>query len=210
MLLVATVVGSGIMAQRLSTDGSLVLLCNTLATVGILVALITAFGPISGAQFNPVVTLIDAALAGTRRRPAVRLATVIAAQVAGAVVGAIAANVMFGYPTFEWSKHVRHGGPMWFAEAVATFGLIVVIFTTVRSRHASHIAGVVGGYIGAAYFFTASTSFANPAVTVGRMFSNSYAGIAPSSAFLFVVMQLAGGIVGFCALAMLDPTPKGP
>ena len=203
MLLVAIVVGSGIMAQRLSSDNAVVLLCNTLATVGGLVALITAFSAISGAQFNPVVTLVDASVNASSRRPWRHLFAVIVAQLLGAIAGALSANAMFGRPTFEWSMHVRSSGPVWFAEAVATFGLVLVIFLSVRAGKSAHVPYVVGGYIGAAYFFTSSTSFANPAVTVGRMFSDSYAGIAPRSAPMFFVMQVVGGAIAFLVLVLL-------
>ena len=199
LLLVTVVVGSGIMAQRLSTDGAVVLLCNTLATVGGLVALITAFSGISGAQFNPVVTLVDGVVSASNRKSSIHCAAVVASQMVGAIAGAITANAMFGRAAFETSKHIRTGGPIWFAEAVATFGLVLVIFLSVSTGKAAHVPYVVGGYIGAAYFFTSSTSFANPAVTVGRMFSNSYAGIAPRSAPMFIVMQFAGAGVATAA-----------
>jgi glycerol uptake facilitator-like aquaporin len=202
-LLVAAVVGSGIAAARLSPgDVGLELLENTAATVGTLVALILAFGPVSGAHFNPVVTLADRLFGGISTGDATGY---VAAQVAGALGGALLANAMFALPVFEASTKTRSSGPLWLAEVVATFGLVVVIFGVVRSGRASAAPFAVGAYIGGAYFFTSSTSFANPAVTIGRTVSNSFAGIRPSSAPMFVVMQVLGGAMAVLAIGVLYP-----
>src|SRR5579872_3428607 len=200
-LLVAAVVGSGIAATNLSPgDVGLELLENTAATVGALVALILAFGPVSGAHFNPVVTLADRVFGGISTGDA---AGYIGAQVAGGLGGALLANAMFALPTFEASTRARPAGPLWLGEVVATFGLVVVVFGVVRSGRAAVAPFAVGAYIGGAYFFTSSTSFANPAVTIGRTVSNTFAGIRPSSAPMFVVMELAGGCVAAAVIRVL-------
>ena len=202
-LLVAAVIGSGIAAAKLSPgDVGLELFENTAATVGALVALILAFGPVSGAHFNPVVTLADRVFGGITTRDA---AGYIPAQIAGGLGGALLANAMFALPTFEASTETRSSGPLWLAEVVATFGLVVVIFGVVRSGRASVAPFAVGAYIGGAYFFTSSTSFANPAVTIGRTISNTFAGIRPSSAPMFIVMQLIGGALAVAAVRVLYP-----
>ncbi|HEX3542053.1 MAG TPA: MIP/aquaporin family protein [Acidimicrobiales bacterium] len=202
-LLVAAVVGSGIAAARLSPgDVGLELLENSAATVGALVALILALGPASGAHFNPVVTLADRLFGGLSTLDA---GAYIAAQTVGAVCGSVLANAMFALPAFEASTKVRSSGPLWLAEAVATFGLLLVIFGVVRSGRAAVAPFAVGAYIGGAYFFTASTSFANPAVTIGRMFSNTFAGIKPSSAPAFVAAQIVGAALAVAAIAILYP-----
>jgi len=201
--LVAVVVGSGIAAESLSPgDVGLQLLENAAATAGGLVALILAFGPVSGAHFNPVVTLADAAFGGLDRRD---VPAYVAAQVAGAVAGCAAANVMFDLPVVELSDKVRSGGGLWFAEAVATVGLLAVIFGVVRSGRSTAAPFAVGAYIGGAYFFTSSTSFANPAVTVGRALSDTFAGIDPSSVPGFVAAQAAGLVVGVLLVRALYP-----
>jgi arsenate reductase len=206
-LLVAAVVGSGIAAARLSPDNTgLQLLENAAATVGALVALILAFGQVSGAHFNPVVTLTDRVFGGVSTPDA---AGYIAAQVTGGLAGALLANAMFALPTFEVSTRTRTGGPLWLAEAVATFGLVLVIFGVVRSGRATAVPYAVGAYIGAAYFFTSSTSFANPAVTLGRTLSNTFAGIRPSSAPAFIVMQVVGGGVAAVTVRILYPQMTG-
>jgi arsenate reductase len=188
--LVAVVVGSGIAAQRLSPDDvGLQLLENALVTGAGLTALILAFGSVSGAHFNPVVSLADRALGGLTSR---ELAAYLPAQVVGACVGAMVANLMFDLPAVDLSDHVRSSGALWFSEVVATLGLLLVIFGVVRSGRANVAAFAVGGYITAAYWFTSSTSFANPAVTIGRTLSDTFAGIAPSSVPAFVAMQLVG------------------
>ena len=202
-LLVAAVIGSGIAATRLSpSDVGLELLENTAATVGALIALILAFGPVSGAHFNPVVTLVDRVFGGISTGDAAGYAV---AQVTGAVGGAVLANAMFALPAFEASVKSRSSGPLWLAEVVATFGLIVVIFGVVRSGRAALAPFAVGAYIGGAYFFTSSTSFANPAVTIGRTISNTFAGIRPSSAPAFIAAQLVGGAVAIGAVYALYP-----
>jgi glycerol uptake facilitator-like aquaporin len=202
-LLVAAVIGSGIAAARLSPgDIGLELLENTAATVGALVALILAFGPVSGGHFNPVVTLADRVFGGISTRDG---AGYIAAQIVGALGGALVANAMFALPLFEASIKTRSSGPLWLAEVVATFGLVVVIFGVVRSGRASAAPFAVGAYIGGAYFFTSSTSFANPAVTIGRTISNTFSGIRPSSAPMFMAMQLVGGALAVAAVRVLYP-----
>ena len=201
-LLVAGVVGSAIMADRLTDDTAVVLLCNAFATVGVLLALILALGPASGAHFNPCVTLADRLVGGIDTRTALAY---VGVQVPGAIVGAVAANVMFGLPAVTWSTHERTGGDLWFAEIIATFGLLVLIFGVVRSGRASAAAFVVAGYIGGAYFFTSSTSFANPAVTIGRAFTDTFSGIAPASVPGFVVAQLVGALIAVAVTLVIYP-----
>jgi arsenate reductase len=202
-LLVAVVIGSGIAAQRLSPgDTGLQLFENAAATAAGLIALILALGPVSGGHFNPVVSAADAVLHGMPGRD---LVAYVAAQVAGGAGGAVVANVMFDRPAIELSTRVRSSGALWFAEVVATFALLVVIFGVVRSGRATAAPFAVGAYIGAAYFFTASTSFANPAVTIGRTLSNTFAGIKPSSAPMFVVAQLIGAALAVAATRVLYP-----
>jgi arsenate reductase len=200
--LVAGVVGSGIMAERLTDDRGLQLLQNAAATAGVLVALILALGPASGAHFNPAVTLVDRAFGGIDTLTA---ALYIVAQVAGAVLGAIVANAMFDLPLVEWSTTARTGGNLWFAEGIATLGLLVVIFGVVRSGRGAMAAIAVAGYIAAAYYFTSSTSFANPAVTIGRAFSNTFAGIEPASVPMFIVAQLTGALAATGLILVLYP-----
>jgi len=205
-LLVAIVVGSGIAAQQLSpSDVGLQLLENSTATGAGLVALILALGSVSGAHFNPVVTLADRLLGGTSTRDA---GVYVVAQVAGACAGAIVANVMFGLSAVDLSTHTRTGGDLWIGELVATFGLLLVILGVVRSGRSSVAPYAVGGYIAAAYWFTSSTSFANPAVTVGRTLTNTFAGIRPSSAPMFIVMQIAGALVAVVLARFWHPTLK--
>jgi arsenate reductase len=202
-VLVAIVVGSGIAAQRLSPgDVGLELLENSIATGAGLVALILAFGAVSGAHFNPVVTMADRILGGTSLRDA---GVYVAAQVAGACIGAMVANVMFELPAIDVSTHTRSSGGLWLGEAVAAFGLVLVILGVVRAGRASAAAFAVGGYIVAAYWFTSSTSFANPAVTVGRMLSDTFAGIAPASVPMFVVMQVLGALAAVGLSLFLFP-----
>jgi arsenate reductase len=201
--LVAVVVGSGIAAQRLSPgDVGLQLLENAAATAAGLVALILALGPVSGAHFNPVVTLADRAFGGLGTADALAY---VASQVAGGCAGTVIANVMFGEAAFQLSEEVRRGGGVWTAEVVATVGLLLVIFGVVRSGRATAAPFAVGAYIGAAYFFTSSTSFANPAVTVARTLSDTFAGIAPASAPGFVLAQLVGLGVAIALIAALYP-----
>lgn len=187
--LLAAVIGSGIMAQRLSGgNDALALLCNTLPTGAILTVLILIFGPVSGAHFNPAVSLAFA----LRGELPWRMAFIyLAAQVFGAIVGVWAAHLMFELPVWQFATHVRSGPGQWLAEAVATFGLLLTIFGCV-ARTPAATAYAVGLYITAAYWFTASTSFANPAVTIARSLSDTFAGIAPSGVVAFIVAQLIG------------------
>ena len=204
-LLAATVVGSGIAAQRLSPDDvGLQLLENALITGAVLVALILALGPVSAA-FNPVVTLAERALGAIGTATA---AALIGAQVAGCCLGVVVANLMFDLDPVDLSTEERATGALWLGEVVATFGLLVVVFGVVRSGRASQVAYAVGGYITAAYWFTSSTSFANPAITVGRTLSDTFAGIAPSSAPGFVAAQLLGGLLGLGAVLVLYPQAR--
>ena len=200
--LAALVIGSGIAAQRLSHDSGLQLLENAAATAAGLFAIILMFGPVSGGHFNPVVSLVDAAFGGLSRRDALAY---VPAQIAGCITGAIAANGMFALAAISISTHHRAGPAHLFAEIIATLGLLLVIFALARSGRAATAPAAVGAYIGAAYWFTSSTSFANPAITVGRMFSNTFAGIAPASVPGFVLAQLAGGLVAFAVLRVLYP-----
>ncbi len=201
-LLVTVVVGSGIAAQRLSPDDvGLQLLENAVITGAVLVALILALGPVSAA-FNPVVTLAERALGAVTT---VQAALFIAAQVLGCCLGVIVANLMFSLDPVDVSGKERATGALWLGEVVATFGLLVVVFGVVRSGRASQVAYAVGGYITAAYWFTSSTSFANPAITLGRTLSDTFAGIEPASAPMFIVMQLLGGALGLAAVIVLYP-----
>jgi glycerol uptake facilitator-like aquaporin len=187
--LLATVVGSGIMAARLAGgNGAVALLCNTLPTGAILVVLILAFGPVSGAHFNPAVSI---ALVLRRELPADTAAVYIVAQILGGVLGVLAAHAMFELPLWQLSTTARTGPGQWFAESVATFGLLLTIFG-ISARSPGAIPYAVGLYITAAYWFTASTSFANPAVTIARALSDTYAGIAPAGVLAFIAAQLAG------------------
>ena len=196
-------VGSGIFAQRLSPgDAGLELLENSTATAFGLMALILAFGKVSGAHFNPVVTLADRFLGGVDTR---RALAYIGAQVAGGCAGSIVANLMFDLPAVEWSTHTRSSGGLWLGEVVATFGLLTVILGVVRSGRTAAAPFAVGAYIGAAYWFTSSTSFANPAVTIARTLSDSFAGIKPSSAPMFIVMQLIGAAIALALIRLLYP-----
>lgn len=204
LLLTATVVGSGIAASRRSPDDAgLRLLESALVTGAVLVALILALGPVSAA-FNPAVTLAERAFGALTTRTA---ALLITAQLAGCCIGALLANVMFSLPVAELSRTDRSGGGQWLGEVVATFGLVVVVFGVLRSGRPGAVAYAVAGWITAAYFFTSSTSFANPAITVGRMLSDTFAGIAPSSAPGFVLMQLVGAGLAVGAVGLLYPDP---
>ena len=201
--LVIVVVGSGIAAARMSpNDAGLQLFENAAATAGGLMALIFAFGPVSGGHFNPVVSLADAFFGGLGGRD---LPVYIVAQVTGAIAGSIIANLMFELDAVSWSTHGRSGGGLWLGEVVATVGLLAVIFGVVRSGRSSSAPFAVGAYIGAAYFFTSSTSFANPAVTIGRAFTDTFAGIKPSSAPGFVLCQLFGAVIAVALIRMLYP-----
>lgn len=200
--LVMAVVGSGVMASRLSpNDVGLELLQNSVATGAALVALILALQPVS-ASFNPVVTLVERALGILDTPTALAL---IAAQVVGGLAGTVLANLMFGLDAVTLSTHERAGGGLWLGEVIATIGLLLVIFGTIRSGRPERVAFAVGGYITAAYWFTSSTSFANPAVTVARTITDTFAGIAPASAPAFILAQLLGGAVGFFLIRALYP-----
>lgn len=203
-LLVAGVVGSGIMATRMTDDVALQLLANSLATGGILVALILTLQPVSAA-FNPVVTMVGVALRMVGAREA---AVLVPAQVLGGIGGAVLANLMFDLDASTWSTHERTGGGLWLGEVVATFGLVLVIFAMVRSGRDAVIAYAVAGYIVAGYWFTSSTSFANPAVAVARMFTDTFSGIAPGSVPMFVLMQLLGAGAGLVVVLALFPHPR--
>ena len=209
-LLVAAVVGSGIAAQTLSpNDVGLQLLENTIATAGALFAIIVVFAPISGSHLNPVVTIVDCAIG---RRSWSEAIAYIPAQVAGAIAGAIVANVMFDRAAIETSTKVREGSNIYFAEVVATFGLVLVIFLLVRTGRAMEsvvvVPAAVAGYITAAYWFTSSTSFANPAVTIGRAFSDTFAGIAPASVPPFIIAQIIGAALALAAVVFLTTHAK--
>lgn len=202
-LLAAVVVGSGIAAARLSPgDTGLQLLENAVATAAGLYAIILVFGPVSGAHLNPVVSLVDAAFGGLSRRDALAYAGV---HVAGCAAGAVLANAMFAEAAVSLATTHRATGAHVLAEVVATAGLVSVIFALARSDRTAAVPSAVGAYIGAAYFFTSSTSFANPAITVGRTLSDSFAGIAPASAPAFVVAQLVGGALAAALVRVLYP-----
>ena|ERR1700761_3775356 len=203
-LLLAVVIGSGIMAERLAGGNvAIALIANTLATVGGLYILIEVFGPISGAHFNPAVSLVMA----YRRQLAWSLtAGYIGAQLLGAMLGAWLAHAMFDLPIVQFSSKVRAGSGQWIAEGVATFGLLLVILRAPAAR----VAAMVAAYIGAAYWFTASTSFANPAAAFGRMFSESFAGIAPSSVPGFVLAELVGAAAAVAAQRFFRGAPVAP
>ncbi|MDA9548529.1 aquaporin family protein [Bradyrhizobium yuanmingense] len=198
-ILVATVVGSGIMAETLTKDVALALLCNTLPTGAILVVLITVLGPISGAHFNPAVTLV---FTGQRELPGYEAALYIVAQIAGGIAGTLAAHLMFGLPLLDLSTKVRTGGPQWFAEAVAAFGLVATILAGIRFQRTA-IPWLVGLYITAAYWFTASTSFANPAVAIARSLTNTFAGIRPLDLPGFILAELCGAFAGMLLMNWL-------
>lgn len=202
--LVTVVIGSGIAAQRLSPDDvGLQLLENALATGAGLVALILAFGPVSGGHFNPVVTLADRFFGGVSNR---QVAIYLPAQLVGGVVGAVVANLMFDLSAVSISGKERSAGGLWLSEAVATFGLVVLIFALVRAGRAALAPFAVGAYITAAYWWSSSTSFANPMIDLARTLSDTFAGIAPSSVPMFLLMQLIGGAAGVGVVALLYPS----
>lgn len=195
--LLCAVVGSGIMAERLAGGNvAIALLANTLATVFALYVLIEVFGPLSGAHFNPAVSAV---MALRRELPATSLGVYVAAQLAGAMLGAWLANAMFDLRVLQWSTRTRSGWGQWLAELVATSGLVLVILRAPAQK----VAALVACYIGAAYWFTASTSFANPAAVFGRMFSDTFAGIAPANAMGFVAAELAGAAIGVLVYRLL-------
>ncbi|HSX69196.1 aquaporin [Nocardioides sp.] len=199
--LVAAVVGSGIMATELTDDVALQLLCNSLATGGALVALILTLQPVSAA-FNPVITLVETLLGGISWRDA---GLCVLAQVVGGALGAVVANLMFDLDAVALSTTVRTGGGLWLAEVVATVGLVLVVFGSIRAGRTETIAFAVGAYITAGYWFTSSTSVANPAVGIARMFTDTFAGISPTSVPMFVLMQLVGGALGLGLVRLLWP-----
>jgi glycerol uptake facilitator-like aquaporin len=202
-MLVAVVVGSGIAAQRLSPgDVGVELLENAAATAAGLIAIILAVGPVSGAHLNPAVSVADRIFGGLSNR---ELGVYVAAQIGGGVAGCVLANAMFNLPAVDWSTKTRSSGALWLSEVVATTGLLLVIFGVVRSGRATVAPFAVGAYIGAAYWFTSSTSFANPAVTIGRTLSNTFAGIDPTSMPAFVVCQLLGALIGVGLVHVLYP-----
>ena len=203
-LLVATVVGSGIMATGLTDDVGLQLLANSLATGAVLVALIVSLQPVSAA-FNPVVTLVEVALRAVTARTA---AVLVAAQVVGGALGTVLANLMFDLDAVSISARDRTGSGLWLGELVATLGLVLVIIGCVRASRTDAIAWAVAGWIVAAYWFTSSTSFANPAVTIARTLSDTFAGISPASVPMFVLMQVVGGALALGILRLLHPTPS--
>ncbi len=203
--LAAVVIGSGIAAQTLSPgDVGLQLFENAFATALGLGVLIAVFAPVSGAHFNPVVTLVDALLHG---RPVQSVASYLPVQILGCITGAVVANLMFGLPAVSWATTDRASWPTLFAEVVATAGLLTVIFGLVRTGRSHLAAPAVGAYIGAAYFFTSSTSFANPAITVGRAFSDTFAGIAPTSVLPFIGAQLVGAGLAWAFVRAVFPRP---
>lgn len=202
-MLVAVVIGSGIFAQRLSPDDvGLQLLENSVATGAALVALILAFGSVSGAHFNPVVSVIDRLLGGLSN---LETLVYVPAQLVGGCVGAVLANLMFDLPAVEISERARSSDGLLLGEVVATFGLLIVILGVVRSGRSESAPYAVGGYIAAAYWFTSSTSFANPAVTIARTLSDTFAGIEPSSVPPFVVAQFVGGLIALALARFLFP-----
>lgn len=204
--LTVVVVGSGIAAQRLSPgDTGLQLFENAFATALGLAVLILVFATVSGSHFNPVVTLVDIALHRGRLSVAARY---LPAQVIGCIAGAVLANVMFAAPAVAWSTTQRDGWPLLVSEVVATAGLIVLIFALVRTGRSALVGPAVGAYIGAAYFFTSSSSFANPAITVGRMFTDTFAGIAPASVLPFIGAQLVGAAAGWLVVRALFPVTE--
>jgi glycerol uptake facilitator-like aquaporin len=206
--LVAVVIGSGIAAQRLSPhDRGVELLENALVTGAGLVALILAFGPASGGHFNPAVSVVDRAFGGISNR---QLAAYVPAQVAGGVLGAVAANLMFSLAPVSLSTHHRSSGGLWLSEALATFGLIVLIFGLVRAGRTALAPFAVGAYITAAYWWSSSTSFANPMIDLARALSNSFAGIAPASVPMFILMQFVGAAAGALAVRLLYPRLSDP
>ena len=205
MFLLIGVIGSGIMAERLSpSDSGLQLLQNAAATTGVLIAIISIFGTIS-ADFNPAVT-VAAWLLGYRQRNEV--IPVIVFQLIGGCAGTVLANIMFDLDWFQLSEKTRSGANLWLAEVIATLGLLLIVFSLLHTKRSNHIPYVVGAYIGGAYYFTSSTSFANPAVSVARMLSDTFAGIVPSSAPMFILMQIFGLGLAVWLIKYLFPKPQ--
>jgi len=203
MFLLIGVVGSGIMAQRLSEgEEGLILLQNAAATTAVLIAIISIFNKIS-ADFNPAVTLAAWALGHRNRK---EVLPVLIAQTGGGILGTVVANLMFDLSAISWSTTNRSGSHLWLGEVIATVGLLLVIFSLLRTSRTSKIPYVVGAYIGGAYYFTSSTSFANPAVTISRSFSDTFTGISPSHIPMFILMQLAGTAVAIALIRFLFPS----
>jgi glycerol uptake facilitator-like aquaporin len=202
-LLLIAIVGSGIMASRLSRDDGLQLLENAAATAAALIALILVFGAVSGAHFNPVVTLVDRTFGSITTREA---GLYVVAQTFGACAGTVLANLMFELPAIELSTKARSSGALWLSEIIATVGLLLVVHGCVRTGRANVVAFAVGIWIGGAYWFTSSTSFANPAVTIGRTLTDTFTGIEPSSAPMFILMQFVGAGIAFGLIRLLYPS----
>ena len=196
-LLIISVIGSGIMAETLTQDVALQLLCNAIATGGALVALILIFAPVSGASFNPAVGIVSSLMGETSWKQTGLYAI---AQTIGGCVGAVIANLMFDLDAINISEKIRTGSNIWLSEVVATVGLLVVIYGTIRAKRSHQVPFTVAAWITGAYFFTSSTSLANPAVSVARSLSNTFAGIAPESVPMFIVMQLIGAAIGFVVI----------
>lgn len=202
-LLLIAIIGSGIAASRLSpSDTGLALFENAAATGAALVAIILAVGPVSGAHLNPIITMVDRMMGGMSTREAV---SYVAAQVTGGCLGAVLANLMFSLPAVSLSTRTRSGAGLWLGEIIATFGLVLVVFGVLRSGKTGAAPYAVGTYIAAAYFFTSSTSFANPAVTLGRSLSDTFAGIAPASVPAFITAQFIGAVLSLAAVWLLYP-----
>lgn len=204
-LLIISVIGSGIMAETLTQDVALQLLCNAIATGGALVALILIFAPVSGASFNPVVGIVSALMGETSWKQTGLYAI---AQTIGGCVGAVIANLMFDLDAINISEKIRTGSNIWLSEVVATVGLLVVIYGTIRAKRSHQVPFTVAAWITGAYFFTSSTSLANPAVSVARSLSNTFAGIAPESVPMFIVMQLIGAVIGFVIIKFVFSQDK--
>jgi glycerol uptake facilitator-like aquaporin len=203
--LIATVVGSGAMATNLSSDIGIQLLINTIATVFVLYIIITLLGPISGAHFNPVVTGVEFF---TKKIKAKVFVLYVVAQLAGAATGAVFANLMFEYSAIDISQRERSGANLLLGEVIATAGLILIIHLALNQKEEKKIPRLVAAWIGAAYFFTSSTSFANPAAVFGRIFSDTFSGIAPSSAPLFILAEIIGGMLGYLGFKALTTYEK--
>lgn len=204
-LLIISVIGSGIMAETLTQDVALQLLCNAIATGGALVALILIFAPVSGASFNPVVGIVSSLMGETSWKQTGLYAI---AQTIGGCVGAVIANLMFDLDAINISEKIRTGSNIWLSEVVATVGLLVVIYGTIRAKRSHQVPFTVAAWITGAYFFTSSTSLANPAVSVARSLSNTFAGIAPESVPMFIVMQLIGAVIGFVIIKFVFSQDK--
>ena len=204
-MLIVAVIGSGIMAENLTNEVALMLLCNAIATGGALVALILIFAPVSGASLNPIVGIVAALLGETSWKQTGMYAL---AQTIGGCLGAIIANLMFDLDAIAFSEKIRTGSSIWFSEVVATVGLLLVIYGTIRANRTPLVPFTVAAWITGAYFFTSSTSLANPAVTIARSLSNTFAGIAPESVPMFMLMQLIGALLGFFIITFVFSQEK--